>query len=115
MPGSSLARFLVLKRLVAALRRARVVGFAGVVGFASVVAFVAALAVPSLAWAAPEFPALTGRVVDDAHLLSPEVKARIDGALEAYERVSTNQLVVVTLPDLQGYPIEEYGYQLGRH
>jgi uncharacterized protein len=71
--------------------------------------------VPTLAWAAPEFPKLTGRVVDEAGLLSPEAEARISQQLEAYERASTNQVVVVTLPDLQGYPIEEYGYLLGRH
>src|SRR5690606_22456892 len=31
------------------------------------------------------------------------------------EQKSTDQLVVVTVPSLQGYEIEEYGYQLGRH
>src|SRR5690606_33601941 len=35
--------------------------------------------------------------------------------LQAHENASGNQLVVVTLPELGGYSIEEYGYQLGRH
>jgi uncharacterized protein len=34
--------------------------------------------------------------------------------LDEHERVTTNQVVVVTLEDLQGYTIEEFGYQLGR-
>jgi len=35
-------------------------------------------------------------------------------ALAALEAQSTDQLAVVTLKSLQGYAIEEYGYQLGR-
>jgi uncharacterized protein len=31
------------------------------------------------------------------------------------EAKTSDQLVVVTLPSLQNYPIEEFGYQLGRH
>jgi uncharacterized protein len=64
--------------------------------------------------AAPSFPPLTGRVVDDAHVLSPEIQARLTGKLEALEQKTGDQVVVVTLPDLQGLEIEDYGYQLGR-
>lgn len=63
---------------------------------------------------AQQFPPLTGRVVDAAQLLSPEQEARIVARLEALEQASSRQLVVATIPDLQGYPIEEYGYRLGR-
>ncbi|MGE0025209.1 MAG: YgcG family protein [Hyphomicrobium sp.] len=72
------------------------------------------LALPS-AHAAPTFPALTGQIVDDAHLLSPEDRAAILADLQALEGKSTDQLAVVTVPSLQGYEIEDYGYQLGRH
>lgn len=34
--------------------------------------------------------------------------------LEEYERGTSNQVVVVTISSLQGYAIEDYGYQLGR-
>ncbi len=34
--------------------------------------------------------------------------------LLAYDQGSGNQLVVVTVPTLDGYPIEQWGYQLGR-
>jgi len=64
---------------------------------------------------APEFPQLTGRVVDTAGLLSPAAKARLEARLEAHEQQTSNQLVVVTLPSLGGYDIADYGYQLGRY
>lgn len=72
------------------------------------------LAVALPASAQPRFPELTGRVVDQARLLSPAKEAEIATRLEALERDTTDQLVVVTVDDLQGYAIEEYGYQLGR-
>lgn len=68
-----------------------------------------------LAQSTPEFPELTGRVVDQADMLSPATESRITQMLQAHEQSTTEQVVVVTLPDLQGYAIEDYGYQLGRH
>src|SRR5680860_557984 len=65
--------------------------------------------------AQPTFPELTGRVVDNAQLLSPADKTALDAELKALEDKSSDQVVVVTLPSLQGYTIEDYGYQLGRH
>lgn len=65
--------------------------------------------------AAPTFPQLTGRIVDEAGLLTPEDRSAIEAELKALEEKSTDQLTVVTLPSLQGYEIEDYGYQLGRH
>lgn len=71
------------------------------------------LAVPAAA-AAPDFPALTGRVVDAADVLSPDVEAALTAKLEAVETSTGHQLVVATVPSLDGRPIEDYGYQLGR-
>lgn len=65
--------------------------------------------------AAPDFPALSGRVVDNAGMLSTVTVRGVGELLAAHEQATSNQVVVVTLPDLQGYSIEEYGYQLGRH
>jgi uncharacterized protein len=79
-----------------------------------VVGAAAFLALASLAFAAPTFPQLTGRVVDNANVLSPSVEADLAARLEALEGATSRQLVVVTLPSLQGYEIEDYGYQLGR-
>ena len=78
------------------------------------------LALAFLPWLAPahaepNFPELTGRVVDDADLLSYPEEVAITADLKALEDKSSDQVVVVTLPSLQGYTIEDFGYQLGRH
>jgi uncharacterized protein len=64
--------------------------------------------------AAPTFPTLSGRVVDSAHVLSPQTQADLTAKLADLETKTGRQLVVVTVPDLQGDDIEDYGYQLGR-
>jgi uncharacterized protein len=64
--------------------------------------------------AQPEFPPLTGRVVDNANIIPANVEAELTAKLEALETQSQRQLVVTTVPDLQGYDIADYGYQLGR-
>jgi uncharacterized protein len=61
------------------------------------------------------FPPLTGRVVDTAGMIDGPGKQRLEQMLRAHEELTTEQVVVVTLPDLQGSSIEDYGYQLGRH
>lgn len=79
---------------------------------AALLALLAALlAAPVMA---QEFPALSGRVVDAADILPADVEADLDRKLDALEAQSQRQLVVVTLPDLQGYDIADYGYRLGR-
>jgi len=65
--------------------------------------------------AAPALPRLTGRVVDDANLLAPEQEQRLGAALAALESRTTDQLVIVTIPDLAGQPIEDYARRLGNH
>ena len=68
----------------------------------------------AIAEAAPTFPPLTGRVVDEARLLTTDDAAKLSASLTDLEKKSSDQLVVVTLKSLQGYAIEDYGYQLGR-
>jgi uncharacterized protein len=63
---------------------------------------------------AQTFPKLTGRVVDEAHILTPAQIADLTSKSEALEAKTGRQFVVATIPDLQGYPIEDYGYRLGR-
>ena len=65
--------------------------------------------------AAPDFPALAGRVVDNAALLSPAVRQQLTELSTQLEQETAHQYVVVTLPNLDGYDISDYGYQLGRH
>jgi uncharacterized protein len=77
-------------------------------------AVVALLLGLALAHAALTFPALSGRVVDDAAILSADTRDTLTGLLAEHERQTGNQVVVVTLKSLQGTTIEQYGYQLGR-
>ena len=63
----------------------------------------------------PTFPALTGRVVDGAGLLSAAEISELDAKLKAVEDSSSDQVVVVTVSSLQGYSIEDYGLRLGNH
>jgi uncharacterized protein len=67
-------------------------------------------------WAQAElkFPALSGQVVDTAGMIDSDSKERLSQMLRAHEELTTEQVVVVTLPDLQGSTIEDFGYQLGR-
>lgn len=65
--------------------------------------------------AAPTFPALSGRVVDEANLMSRKQAHQLTQQLAAFEKRSGIQLVVVSIDTLAGDTIEEYGYQLGRH
>jgi uncharacterized protein len=62
----------------------------------------------------PKFPLLTGRIVDEAALLSADDRRALEAELMALEEKSTDQLVVYTTRSLQGYPIEDFGYRLGR-
>lgn len=66
------------------------------------------------ALAAITFPALTGRVVDDAHMLNQTQTQQLEQTLAAEDKASSNQVVVVTVPSTNGIPIADYGYQLGR-
>jgi uncharacterized protein len=65
--------------------------------------------------AAQDFPKLTGRVVDGANIIPDADEAALTQKLEALETASSRQLVVATVPSLQGYDIADFGYQLGRH
>ncbi|WP_444921588.1 TPM domain-containing protein [Microbulbifer sp. CnH-101-G] len=65
-------------------------------------------------WAEVQFPPLSGRVVDRAELLTAEERYKLTELIQQYESESSNQLVVATLPELQGITIEEYANQLAR-
>lgn len=78
-----------------------------------VIAGVAALVAAAPA-TAQTFPKFTGFVVDAANALSPETEAALTAKLSALQRDTKRQLIVATIPDTQGYPLEDYGYRLGR-
>ncbi|TPG13616.1 TPM domain-containing protein [Sphingomonas oligophenolica] len=80
-------------------------------------ALIAAL-VLTLVWTgaatAQTFPKFSGFVVDAANILPDATKADLTAKLDALQKDTKRQLIVATIPDLQGYPIEDYGYKLGR-
>lgn len=63
----------------------------------------------------PTFPALTGRVVDDANIIAPEARQRIADKLKAHEDKTSDQVVVATVPSLQGLTVEDFANGLFRH
>ena len=48
-------------------------------------------------------------------VLSASTQSQLTDMLAAHERATGQQVVVVTLDSLQGFSIEDFGYQLGRH
>ena len=60
------------------------------------------------------FPKFSGFVVDDANVLPAQTEQEIIAKLDALQRDTKRQLIVATIADLQGYPLEDYGYRLGR-
>ena len=61
-----------------------------------------------------DVPRLTGRVVDDARLLSPETVKALDAKLAEFERTDSTQVVVLTIPSLAGETLEEYSVKVAQ-
>lgn len=55
-----------------------------------------------------------GYILDQAEVISEEVEASLEAQLATLEAETSTELVIVTLADLQGYNIEEWGLELGR-
>lgn len=62
--------------------------------------------------AALEAPPLAGRVNDLARMLSPEAQQRLEQKLAAFERETSNQVVVLTVPSLQGDDIDRFSIRV---
>ena len=59
-----------------------------------------------------EIPYLSGRVNDYAGILSDQARENLSEQLREHEERTTNQIVVLTLPSLQGENIEDYANQV---
>jgi uncharacterized protein len=81
--------------------------------FAAFVAL-AALLCAFLALAAITFPPLTGRIVDQANVISPAAREQLTARLADLEEKSGIQLVVATVSSLQDQDIEPYANELFR-
>jgi len=73
------------------------------------------LVAAAIAAAAAPFPALTGRVVDQAGLIDDAGRAAIEEKLAAHEAQSSDQVVVATIATLNGDILEDYANRLFRH
>ncbi|MCH9765319.1 MAG: TPM domain-containing protein [Alphaproteobacteria bacterium] len=81
---------------------------------ATSVAVLLSVCLADTAAAEPNYPTLTGRIVDQAGLLSTAERAEIETELSALETTSTDQLAIVTVSSLEGYAIEDYSIGLAR-
>lgn len=77
--------------------------------------FAVLLALLPLTALAQTFPPLTGRVVDAANILKPEERSALEAKLKAYEGKTSDQVVVATVPSLEGTSVEDYANRLFRH
>lgn len=59
-----------------------------------------------------EAPPLVGRVNDHATMLSPAAVKNIEARLAAFEQATTNQIVVLTVPSLEGDTIEGFAIKV---
>ena len=84
------------------MRRAPILVVAAILGFATVIAF------------ALDYPALTGRVVDQANVITAQGRGALETKLKELEDKSSIQLVVATVKSLQGSDIETYANGLFR-
>jgi uncharacterized protein len=59
-----------------------------------------------------EVPPLTGRINDTAAMLSQQTIANLDSLLAVLEATDSTQLVVLTIPTLEGEVLEDYSLQV---
>jgi len=59
-----------------------------------------------------EVPELRGYVNDYADMISPAVEARLEEELRSFEQTDSTQIVILTIPSLEGEVIEEFGIRV---
>jgi len=59
-----------------------------------------------------EIPRLEGTINDYAQMISPATKVRLEGELKSFEQTDSTQMVLLTVPSLQGKNIEEFGIKV---
>jgi uncharacterized protein len=77
--------------------------------------FAAALLAFAAAWAqVAEVLYLTGRITDNAEILSSETRERITEMLKTHEEANNDQIAVLTVPSLEGGNLEEFAARVFR-
>jgi uncharacterized protein len=59
-----------------------------------------------------DIPFLTGRITDNAQLLSAEAARSLSDSLQAHEKRTGNQIAVLTVPSLDGESIEDFAVRV---
>jgi uncharacterized protein len=59
-----------------------------------------------------DIPYLTGRVNDNARIMSEATRNSLGEKLKEHEIRTTNQVVILTVPSLEGESIEDYAYKV---
>lgn len=70
------------------------------------------LLLQSIAYAQPQVPQLTQWVTDQTSTLAPEEIQQLSRALLTFQDSTSNQVVVLIIPTLDGYPLEDYAYEV---
>jgi uncharacterized protein len=78
---------------------------------ARLMVLLACLTAAVASWAL-DVPPLTGRIVDVAHIMPPEILGKLNHELEAHETKTSNQVAVLILPSLEGEPLEPYAHRV---
>src|SRR2546430_4392626 len=66
----------------------------------------------AMLWAVPHYPSPQGYVTDAAGVLDPSSKAQLESHLAEFERQTSNEIAVATVPSLEGETIETYAVEL---
>jgi uncharacterized protein len=74
-------------------------------------ALAALVSLPAFA-AVRDVPFLSGRVVDEAALLSPEARTALEAKLATLESETQAQVAVLTVASLDGEPIEDFSHRV---
>ncbi|MEK6672613.1 MAG: TPM domain-containing protein [Nitrospirota bacterium] len=59
-----------------------------------------------------DVPKLKGYVNDYADMISPSAKAKLEGELKAFEQTDSTQIVILTIPSLEGEVIEDFSIRV---
>ena len=66
----------------------------------------------AIGWCDERTPRIEGWVTDLANVLSPQQRERIAASLSAYEKETSHQVVVLTVPTLSGESIESFSLRV---
>ncbi len=59
-----------------------------------------------------DVPQLKGYVNDYANMMSPAARSKMEADLRAFERSDSTQIVILTIPSLEGEPLEDFSIRV---